>query len=188
MYMKKFLFFATAAILLASCSNSGSKTPPADQGTNNEVVITNDMENAMGVIPSWQNENHVIAMSEPPAHSGTYACITNDTTQYSYTFRELFKNIRNGIPKKANLSGWVYTTVTNPNFSIICSVNQDGKGYDWKAYPFDKELTETGKWVEFSANFYFNKPLKPEDEIWIFAWNQSKKTVYIDDLKITFTY
>jgi hypothetical protein len=78
--------------------------------------------------------------------------------------------------------------VANPNFSFLCSINQDQKQYDWKAVPLDKELNETGKWVEFSANYFFSKPLKPEDEIWIFAWNQSKKNVYIDDLTITFQY
>jgi hypothetical protein len=186
--MKKLVFIAIIGLFLSACSNSGNKTQTTDQAVQNEVVITNDLENAMGVIPSWQNENRVIEMSEPPAHSGSYAGITNDTAQYSYTYRELFKNIRSGTPKRANLSGWVFTTVANPKFSIICSVNQNHQTYDWKAYPLEKELSEPGKWVEFSANFFFSKPLTPEDEIWIFGWNQGKNNVYIDDLKITFSY
>jgi hypothetical protein len=187
--MKKILFFVALGIIVSACSNSGSKTQLVDQPEQNEIVITNDMENAMGVIPSWFNENHVIAMSEPKAHSGEYACLTNDSMQYSYYYKEIVKNIKNGNPKLVNFSGWVYTTVANPNFAIVCSVNENQKQYEWKAYPLDKELTETGKWVEFSANFYFDKkPLNPEHEIGIFAWNQSKKNVYIDDLKITFYY
>lgn len=186
--MKKLLFFATIGLILSACSNSGSKTQSADQGSQNEIVITNDMENAMSVIPSWQNEHTVIAMKDPKSHSGDYACVTNDTLEFSYMYKELFKNLRSGTPKMVSYSGWAYTTVANPNFAIICNINADTLRYDWKAFPLDKNLSETGKWVEFSASFTFEKPLKPEYEIGLVAWNQSKKPVYIDDLKITFTY
>jgi len=187
--MKKLLFIVSAGIILSSCSNSGSKTQAGDQGGQNEIVITNDIENAMGNIPGWLNQNTVIFMNEPKAHSGDYASVTNDTLQYSYYYKEIIKNIKNEIPKTATFSGWVYTTVANPNFSIVCSINENNQHYNWKAFPMDKELTETGKWVEFSTSFYFDdKPLRPDMEIGIFAWNQSKKTVYIDDLQVTFSY
>jgi len=187
--MKKLLFFVAVGIILSACSNSGNKTQSTDQNEQKEIVITNDLENAMGVIPSWLNENTVMITKDPLAHSGEYACVTNDTIEYSYTFKELVKNIKNESPKIITYSGWVYTTVANPNFSIVCNINENNQQYDWKGFPLDKELTETGKWVEFSTSFFFDKkPLKPEHEIGIFAWNLSKKPVYIDDLKITFTY
>jgi hypothetical protein len=188
--MKKLFFFVIAGVLMSACSNTGNKVQttvePADQ---NQTVITNDLENAMAVIPSWQNENTIKTLKEIPAHSGQYLCVTNDTLQYSYTYKEFVKNITNKIPKMVVYSGWIYTTVANPNFAIVCSINENNQNYDWKAFPLDKELKETGKWVEFTASFFFDKkPLKPEHEIGLFAWNQSKKAVYIDDLKITFVY
>ncbi len=186
--MKKFLFFAVAAIAMSACSNSGSKTQSSGQTDQKEITITNDLENAKGVIPSWYNENTVIAMKEPQAHSGEYACITNDTLQYSYFYKVLVKNLKGENPKSVVYSGWVYTTVANPNFAIICNVNNDTIRYDWKAYPLDKELKEPGKWVEFSASFFFDKPLQPNYEIGLVAWNQSKKNVFLDDVKITFAY
>jgi hypothetical protein len=186
--MKKLFLLLTAGILMAACSNTGNNSQSNEQAGPNEVVITNDMENASGIIPSWHNEKSVIAMQEPPAHSGEYACVTNDTNEFSYSYTELFKNIRTGVPKMAALSGWVYTTVANPNFEIICNINDDTLRYEWKAFPLDKELSETGKWVEFSSSFIFDKPLKPEQEIALVAWNQSKKAIYLDDLKITFSY
>lgn len=186
--MKKLLLFVFSGMILLACSNSGNKTATGDQVKQNEIVITNDMENAMGVIPSWHNERSVIAMKDPMAHSGDYACVTNDTNEFSYSYTELFKNIRNGTPKSASLSGWVYTTVANPKFEIICNINNDSVRYEWKAFPLDKDLSETGKWVEFSSSFMFDKPLKPEYEVALVAWNQSKKPVYLDDLKITFSY
>lgn len=188
--MKHLLFFLMVGMIMSSCSNSGSNSQSGEQGGQTEVVITNDMENAMGGIPSWFNHNTVIAMKEPSAHSGDYASVTNDTIEYSYFYREIVKNLKSGsVPKTAVYSGWVYTTVANPNFEIICNVNADTVRYSWKAFPLDKELTEPGKWVEFTTSFSFeDKPLKSEYEIGLVAWNQSKKAVYIDDLKITFIY
>lgn len=186
--MKNLFCSVVVILLLASCSNSGSNTKSGEQAAQNEVVITNDMENAAGVIPSWHNEKSVIAMKEPPAHSGDYACITNDTNEFSYSYTELFKNIKSETPKSATLSGWVYTTVANPQFAIICNINDDTTRYQWKSFPLDKELSEPGKWVEFSSSFIFDKPIKPEYEVALVAWNQSKKAVYLDDLKITFSY
>lgn len=187
--MKKIFFFLAAAFMMAACSNSGSNSQSNGQGDQNVVVITNDLENAMGKIPGWMNENTVIAMKSPQAHSGEYASVTNDSLMYSYYYTETVKNIKNEVPNTAVFSGWINTTVANPNFAIICNIDEDTLKYDWKAFPLDSLLTEPGKWVEFSASFSFkDKPLKPEQKISIFGWNQSKKPVYLDDLKVTFLY
>ena len=187
--MKRLIVFAIAGALLSGCSNSTPKTGAADaKAPQTKIDITNDMENAASVIPSWINEKSVVSMKEPAAHSGTYACMTNDTAEYGYTYGELLKNINTAMPKKVNINGWVYTTVAKPNLAIILDISQDSKLYDWKSFPLTDNLTETGKWVEFNASFYFDKPLNPEQVIKLFPWNQSKKTIYIDDLKISFEY
>ncbi|HOW30689.1 MAG TPA: hypothetical protein PLP88_03920 [Bacteroidales bacterium] len=188
--MKRLIAFLAAAALISACSNNGGNNQKASENNNqNHIEITNDMENALSMIPSWYNENHVIKMSEPPAHSGSYACITDETLQYSYTFKELLKNINEGVPKLVTVSGWMYATEPNPVISIICNVDENKKSISWKAVPLKDELNEAGKWVEFTANFYYNDvQLKPENELGILAWNQDKKTVYIDDLKITLEY
>ena len=175
-----------AGCILAACSNSSTNqaSPRKDR-----IEITNDMENAKGIIPSWVGEKQVITMTDPAAHSGTSACITNDTAEYSYHYEEIFKNINNEVPKRVVLSGWVYTTMANPRFSIICSIAENQQNYDWKAFPLQDTLKEAGKWVEFSSDFFIDdKPLKPEMLISVYAWNQSKKAIYLDDLKVTFLY
>jgi hypothetical protein len=186
--MKRLIVLAIAGSLFYSCSNSTPKNENNAPPPQTRIEITNDMENAFAVIPSWINEKTVMALKEPAAYSGEYACVTNDTIEYGYAYGELFKNINSLLPKVVNVSGWVYTTVSNPNLGIILDISQDGKLYDWKAFPLTDALTETGKWVEFNANFYFDKPLNPEQTLKIFPWNQSKKTVYFDDLKITFDF
>jgi hypothetical protein len=187
--MKKIFVIAISGALLYSCSNSKPKTEAVPgQPVKNLIEITNDMENATAIIPSWINDKTIIVMKEPAAHSDKYACVTNDTIEYGYGYQELVKNINTGIPKSVVFSGWIYTTVATPNLGIILSISENGQTYDWKSFPLNDCLTETGKWVEFSASFYFDKPLKPVHEIKLFPWNQSKKTVYFDDLKIRFDY
>lgn len=186
--MKRILLFATIGLLLTACSNSGSKKQSVDNADQKEIVITNDMENALAVIPSWHNEKSVIIMKEPAAHSGEYACETNEQMEYSYSFSELFKNLNKGVPKMAVVSGWVYTTVASPKLGVIVDIKENDVLYDWKVFPLTDILADTGNWVEFKANYYFDKPLNPEQKVSVFLWNQAKKPIYIDDLQITFTY
>jgi hypothetical protein len=187
--MRRSLFIFLAGAFLYGCSNSAPKTDAAaDASKRNILEITNDMENASAIIPSWINEKTVIAMKSPAAHSGEYASVTNDTAEYGYAYQELFKNINTGLPKKVSVSGWVYTTVASPKLSMIANISENKQNVGWKSVPLTDNLTEAGKWVEFDANFYFDKPLSPDQEIRIFPWNQSKKPIYIDDLRISFEY
>ena len=186
--MNKLLFFAFAGIFLSACSNSGNQVQPAVANDKNEVVITNDLENAMVKIPSWKGDVTVFDMKNK-AHSGGFVGVTNDTLQFSYTYSEVLKNINDRLPKRVIFSGWINTSVANPNFSIICTTNENGKQVDWKAFPLEKQLTQVDTWVEFTSEFYFDQNvIKPDDEISIYGWNQSKKPVYIDDLKVKFLY
>ena len=187
--MRKLIAIAITGILLYSCSNSTTRTgADTEQSKQNVIEMTNDMEHAAAIIPSWINEKTVIAIKEPEAHSGKYASVTNDTIEYGYGYMEQIKNIIPGLPKYVLVSGWVYTTVVNPNLAIILDISENNIQYDWMAFPLTDTLSATGKWIEFNAGFYFSKPLNPEQQIKIFAWNQSKKAVYIDDLKLRFEY
>jgi hypothetical protein len=185
--MKNFLLFVVTVLFLTACSNSGNKTISPKQS----IEITNDMENAQGMIPSWVGAERVFAMTDPPAHSGTYACITNDSAEYSYHYEEILKNINGVVPTRVMLSGWVYTTVANPDLAIVfaLNLNDDPKTLDWKSFPLNQQLPEAGKWVEFSGDFYMDyKEINTDLRASVYLWNQSKKPIYIDDLKVTFFY
>jgi len=187
--MKKIFVLAFAVVILYSCSNSTSKTgADTTQPKQNVIENTNDMENAALLIPSWINEKTVIAMKVPAAYSGKYACVTNDSIEFGYGFMEQIKNINSGLPQMVVLTGRVYTTVTHPNLAIILDVSENNVQYDWKAFPLADSLTTTGKWIQFNATFYFDKPLNPAQIIKIFPWNQSRKPIYFDDFKISFQY
>ncbi len=181
--MKSLLLSAFAGVLLYGCSSSTRKTETANADSKQKTIeITNDMENATAVIPSWINEKTVIAMKSPAAHSGDFVCVTNETSEYGYAYQEILKNINSVLPKRVVVSGWVYSTVAAPNLGIILNISENNQQYDWKTYPLAENIKETGKWVEFSTSFYFDKPLNENQEIRIFPWNQSKKPIYFDDL------
>lgn len=187
--MKKFVLLAISGIILYSCSNSKSETgTDAVNPNQNLVENSNDMEDAASLIPSWSNEKTVIVMKEPLAHSGKYACVTNDTLEYSYTYAEQIKNINTGLPNRVDVSGWIYSTVEKPNIAIILDVSENEKPYDWMAFPLADSVTISGRWIEFNSSFYFSKPLNPEQVIKIFAWNQSAKPIFIDDLEFRFEF
>ena len=172
----------------SASSNSGSRPQDIYHVSKNEIVIINNLEETLSKNSSWKGEITVFNKKKM-AHSGNYVCITNDTLEYSYTYNELFKNINDRVPKSVIFRGWIYTTLANPKISIICGLNNNGKQYYWNAYPLEQVLTETGKWVEFTSSFYFdNKTIDLNDDIALYAWNQSKKPIYIDDLKISFIY
>ena len=69
-YMKNISFLLVLMMLMASCSNSGSKTKSDEKASPTEIVISNDLENAAGLIPSWYNEKSVVKIKDPVAHSG----------------------------------------------------------------------------------------------------------------------
>jgi len=186
--MKKIIGFVIAVMLVYGCSNSTPKTESPEKVAQKTIEITNDMENASGVIPSWMNEKTVLAIKEPAAHSGEFVCVTNDTIEYSYGYCELVKNISTSLPKKISVNGWIYTTVAKPDFAFILDISENTKLFDWKPFPLTETLTETGKWVQFNCDFYLDKPLNPEHTIKIYGWNKTKKPIYIDDLKISFDF
>ncbi len=92
------------------------------------------------------------------------------------------------MPKIISVSGWAYTTIAKPDIAIILDISENNNNYEWKAFPLADSLTEPGKWVEFNSIFYFEKPFNPDQFIKIYPWNQSKKAVYLDDIKIRLEY
>lgn len=189
--MKRILAIMLVGVTLWGCSGSDQKAtnatadPAKDQ---NKVVISNDLENAAAIVPSWSNEKTVVKMDGAPAHSGQFVTMVDDQFAYSYGFREFVDNINQSIPKKVIVKGWVYSTVASPDISIVLDISENNQPVDWKAYSLKANITEPNKWIEYSAKFDINKPIQSSNLVKIFAWNVSKKLAYFDDFEITFEY
>ncbi len=186
--MKRVLFIAVVGLFVYGCSNSGQKTAPAAaQPEQNQVVITNNMENAAAMVPSWINEKTVVKMENGKAHSGEYVTRVDANDVYSYAYRENFQNISEKLPKRVIVNGWVNSTVIDKAISIIVDINEDNKSFFWKAYSLNETIKKANEWTEFTAYFTIDQPIKKNQQIKIFAFGGGK-TAYFDDFRITFEY
>lgn len=188
--MRNLFILAIAGILLYGCSNSNQNqgqqeaAAPVDQ---NQVVITNDMENAAAIIPSWINEVTVVKMENGKAHSGEFVSKVDDQTLYSYAYREYFENINQKLPKRIVVNGWVNSPDPAEGLGIVMDVNENNELRMWKSYSLTKSVETPNAWYEFTAYFPIDKPIKPNYQVKLFGFS-GKKTAYFDDFKITFEY
>ena len=180
--------------LFYACSNNpgsstdqnvmSDNTPQIDE---NRMVIATDMENASSLPSYWRNGFTIYKMDEVPAHSGSYAVKVDAESEYSITFRETFEKLNAKLPKRIVVNGWYYFPEPNEKAGFIMEINDNGESYMWKAFNLANVNPATNKWNEFTAYFNIDQPIKPEQEINIFA-RGGKKVAYFDDLKITFEY
>ncbi|HOW32077.1 MAG TPA: hypothetical protein PLP88_10935 [Bacteroidales bacterium] len=189
--MKRFLALFIVGVTLYGCSGSDQKAdnPNADPAKDpNKLVISNDLENAAAIIPSWSNEKTVVKMDGAPAHSGQFVSLIDDQFQYSYGFHETIGNLNKKLPKKVTVKGWIYSSIAAPDISIVMDINDNGKQVEWKAYSLTPVINEANKWIEYKANFDITKPIQASYLIKCFAWNPGKKLAYLDDFEITIDY
>lgn len=188
--MRSLLIIAVTGIVLYGCSNSNSNQntdQAAPKEDNSNVVITNDMENAAAMIPSWINEVTVVKMENGPAHSGEFVSKVDDKTLYTYAYRENFENISQELPKRVVVNGWVNSPDAAEGLGIVMDINENNVIQIWKSYSLTKTVESPNKWYEFTAYFPIDKPIKPNFQVKIYGYS-GKKTAYFDDLKITFEY
>jgi len=186
--MKNLLFIMLTGLILFGCSNGNQKPAPADAKTEqNNVVISNDMENAAAMIPSWINEVTVVKMEKGKAHSGEFVTKVDDKTLYTYAFREYFENINEKLPKRVVVNGWINSPDPSERLGIIMDINENNVTKIWRSYSLTKTVETPNQWYEFTAYFPIDKPIKPNYQVKVYGFSGSK-TAYFDDFKITFEY
>ena len=192
--MKKLFILLVATGMFYACSNNPGTPAEGNEaiGENalineNQMVIETDMENVTELPTYWINGAAVQKMDKIPAHSGNYAVKVDAENKYSLTFRENFSNINAKLPKLVIVSGWYYFPEPNEKSGIVMDIIEDGTTIIWKSYNLFAENPAINQWVEFSAYFTIDQPIKPEHQIKIFA-NSGNKVAYFDDFKIVFEY
>jgi hypothetical protein len=192
--MKRLFILLVATGMFTACSNNPQAPAEENQATNdnaqineNQMVIETDMENVADLPAYWINGAAVKKMDKIPAHSGSYAVKVDAENNYSLTFRENFVNINAKLPKRVAVSGWYYFPEPNEKSGIVMEINDNGNKVIWKAFNVYNENAVINQWTEFTAYFSIDKPIKPEQQIKIFA-NSYNKIAYFDDFKITFEY
>ena len=186
--MKKYLVIVLTGLVLFSCSNSGqNSTPAAADNEHNQVVITNDMENAAAKVPSWINETSVVKMENGKAHSGEFVSKVDDKNLYSYAYREYLNNINEKLPKRVVVNGWVNSPDAAKGLGVIMDINEKNVPVIWKTCSLNTNVKTPNTWYEFTAYFQIDKPIKPDYQLKVYGYS-GQKLAYFDDFKITIEY
>jgi hypothetical protein len=186
--MKKLLFIMLTGLILFGCSNSNQKPVAADaKAGQSNVVISNDMENAAAMIPSWINEITVVKMENGKAHSGEFVTKVDDKTVYTYAYREYFENINEALPKRVVVNGWINSPDPAEGLGVVMDINNNNVVQIWRSYSLTKTVESPNQWFEFTAYFPIDKPIKPNYQIKVYGFS-GNKVAYFDDFKITFEY
>ena len=156
------------SVILFSCNKTGKKA--------NE--FSNDMDN----VKIWGSSSSVV---KGFAHSGSYASKLDSVTEFSFGMQTVFENVVNKIPKKINVTLWVYSLRPNPDATVVLSVNSNGQPKYWKNLGLNG-VTKAREWTEINASFDVPDNLDIKDGISIYIWNPNKQELYIDDFDISF--
>lgn len=166
--MRKIILLAALPLILFSCGKAGKKA--------NE--FSNDMEN----VNVWSNQATIV---RGIAHTGNYASKLDSTAVYSFGFQSLFENVLKNIPKKINVTMWIYAPQANPKATLVVDINSNGKSKYWRNSALNG-VTDAKEWKKMSATFDLPSNLDIKDELKIYVWNPDKQELYIDDLDISF--
>jgi hypothetical protein len=178
--MKKLniLFVISCAIILFSAC-SGNKEEKGNITKKPGVSsFSNDLE-ATG----WMN---LVTLTKEVAHSGRFASRIDSAMQYSFGFTEYFKNINDTLPEKVDASLWILFPKTGIKCDLVVSIDSVGKNIFWSGLPLGDSITKANEWKEIKASIALPANIMSTDKISIYVFCNEKKTLYVDDLKITF--
>jgi len=176
--MKKFIILAViicAIILIAACS--GNKE---DKTVNKPGVtsFSNDMETT-----GWMNQQ---TLTKETAHSGKFSSRIDSVLPFSFGYADLFKNINDTLPQKVDVDFWILYPQTGIKTNLVVSIDSIGKNIFWTGIELVDSIKTPNQWKEIKGTVNLPANIMATDKISVYVWNNDKKSVYIDDLKVTF--
>jgi hypothetical protein len=145
------------------------------------LVYFNDFEGIKGWAQAYLNKE--------PHRSGQYSNKLDSTSCYSMTFKLRFKDIADRPVKKAKISFWaLMIDPASPSKFIVDIYTPDKTKIFYIAKDIPDYVKKAKKWVKVNLDYTFVKGdvTLPDNIISVYAWNQSKNDIYIDDLRIEF--
>jgi glutaredoxin-related protein len=162
--MNKLLILIASVTLLASCSK---KKP---------TVFENDTDSH-----DWINQKTIKEISG--AHSGSSASVIDSVHMFSLGFSKTIEDINSKF-KEVEFSYWVFVKSDKAKLSTVFSVDFNGKNVDWTGRKVN--IKELNTWIEVRETYKLTPNTKPNNQIGIYALNESKEEILIDDLKLEF--
>ena len=157
-------------IVLASCTQIRQRG----------LVYYNDFESIKG----WTAVN----LSSTFSHSGTFSNKLDSTHMYSLAFTQSFNEISTEKVGRVKVSMWAFMTDSAKGSMVVEVRNPAGKVIMWESGNLYQPYVKNNKWQMISSDFLFRNDsiTKPENTVFVYAWNNSKKEFYIDDIRVEF--
>jgi hypothetical protein len=178
--MKKnlpYLLLLVIIIVFSACSGNKSDKGAGEPGSR---LVSCDMENL-----GWMN---LQTLSKDVAHSGKFATKVDSLNEYSFGLSNTFNNLSDSLPTSVDVSMWMFFTQLKTKSSVIISIDSVNKNIFWKGISITDSIKAASQWQEIKVNFEIPKKIMPTDNIKIYVWNNEKRAIYMDDLKLLFHY
>ncbi len=164
--MKKVSYFLTGIIFLVSCSNNSEQS--GYKGNMSELV-------------GWV-KTELIKEVNLPEHP--YAVFVDSSTEYSYGFTMLYKDIQPSKPKKAEISCNIFPYNLPNNVQLVFEMKEGDNNIYWTSAKIEKG--KVGEWNNVILKADIPQNLPPNVVIKVYLWSPSKETALGDNFCIKF--
>ncbi len=176
MNIKNLAFAAfISSFLLISCSRENK------QGG---LHYFNDFESVKG----W-SKMPIPTLVEGNAHSGNFSLKIDSLEGFSHAFNIKMKDISNKPIKKVRYSMYCMIKSLNAKASLVLAVDTVNKPNAlWQGIPIQDQIKEINKWVKITGEVQLAQDglNKPENNLVMYLWNNSKEVIFADDYELEF--
>jgi hypothetical protein len=152
----------------------------ADKVDSNMRILATDM------YPNcWFNEQ---TLQNEVVHSKPWASKVDSTWSDSYGFRTALKDLGKEIPKSFTVNFWGLFPTPNSDTKLVIGIDSLTTQVFWAGIDLKDSVKEANVWREFTITLATPPNLRPDDRLTIYIWSFDKKILYVDDLKVSFTY
>ncbi|HOY30605.1 MAG TPA: hypothetical protein PKW80_01880 [Bacteroidales bacterium] len=170
-----FVVITCAIVLFSACSDNKEEKNENKAGV---TCFSSDMENT-----GWINQT---TLTRETAHSGKFSSRVDSVQQYSFGFRDFFKNINDTLPEKVDVSFWILYPQKDIKSTMVISIDSVEKNIFWQGTDLKDSVQVPNQWKEIKTTIELPENIMQTDRIAIYIWGTDKKSFYIDDMKVTF--
>jgi len=133
---------------------------------------------------NWKGNIHFLDTTR--AFSGRYSNRLDSANKFSYTLSVSRSDITDRSKFIVNMSAAVILPEEADAF-IVLQIKRDDQTTGYYARNIHEAITERNVWRKVFFSKHLRYKLKPDDQISIYIWNNSKEVLRVDDFKVDVT-
>lgn len=139
---------------------------------------------------SFENDGPAALRTSEKAYNGKYSTVAAGRLSFSMVVNRTAAACNLSIPSRIACSAWLYIADarSTPDASLIVMIrNKKGRELFSSAITVKGDAIPQQKWFKISGSFEIKDiVLSPDDIVSVYLWNNSKCTIYMDDLLTVF--